>query len=129
MKYSPLLAFLCATIALLTALPGAAGAETPAPEPAAVAPDTTADSAAVPIAPPDQVAAFNYRTLENRILEVHPILKEKRTNVDKTVQQLHELKMAAILPKFVVETAVGPAPGLKSILDTTSLTLPSGAGI
>jgi hypothetical protein len=70
-----------------------------------------ADSAAVnPAAPAGLV--LDYVALERRAQEVHPILKEKHLDIDKAEQQLRELEMAAILPRFQVETGVGPAPGL-----------------
>lgn len=125
MKYRSLQTLRCGLLASLLAIPASVSAQTPAPDSGTVAPESTA----VPVASADEVAALTYRTLENRVLEVHPILKEKRMNIDKTAQQLHELRTSAILPKFMVETAVGPAPGLKPVLDTTSLTLPSGAGV
>lgn len=72
---------------------------------------------------------LDYRDVEKRAQEVHPILHEKKLNIAKTEQQLQELKRSAILPKFVLETAVGPAPGLKSVLDTTSLVIPPQSGL
>jgi outer membrane protein TolC len=67
---------------------------------------------------------LDYRELERRAQEVHPILREKQLEIAKTEQQLQELRMSAILPKLLVETAVGPAPGLKSVRDTSLRVLP-----
>lgn len=53
--------------------------------------------------------------------KMQPMLKEKQLNIEKSEQQLHELEMSAILPRFQVETGIGPAPGLRDELDTTSL--------
>jgi outer membrane protein TolC len=73
----------------------------------------------------DSVLVLDYRALERRAQEVHPILHEKKMEIDKAEQDLRELEMSAILPRLTVQTAVGPAPGLKNVLDTTSLRLPA----
>lgn len=59
--------------------------------------------------------------MERMAQDVQPMLREKKLNIDKAEQQMHELEMSAILPKFQVQTGVGPAPGLRFVLDTTSL--------
>ena len=64
---------------------------------------------------------LDYVSLERQAQQTHPILLEKKLNIAKSEQKLEELDRSAILPKFQVETGVGPAPGLKSVLDTTSL--------
>ncbi|MDQ3000567.1 MAG: TolC family protein [Fibrobacterota bacterium] len=94
-------------------------ADTAKPESPAGAEDSVDFSDALPggsaPAPP---VVFDYRTVDLRALQVHPILKEKSLEIDKAQQKLHELKMGAILPKFLLETGVGPAPGLKTVDDT-----------
>lgn len=72
----------------------------------------------------DSIRILDYRATERRAQEVHPILHEKRLEIDKAEQELRELEMSAILPRLTVQTAVGPAPGLKNVLDTSSLRLP-----
>ncbi|MDB5103838.1 MAG: outer rane efflux protein [Fibrobacteres bacterium] len=93
------------------------------------------DSAAgnSPAVPPAQVSApsgivLDYAALERRAQEVQPILQEKMLEIDKAKQQMRDLEMGAILPRFQLETGMGPAPGLRNILDTTSLILPGGGG-
>jgi outer membrane protein TolC len=97
-----------------------AAADTAGPSQANAAP------APVPSAPAGLV--LDYAAMERRAQEIHPILREKQLDIAKAEQQMHELEMAAILPRFQVETGMGPAPGLKYILDTTSLRLPGGGG-
>ncbi|MDB5049927.1 MAG: outer rane efflux protein [Fibrobacteres bacterium] len=90
----------------------------------AAAPASSSDSASAgtaaipPGAPAAATLVFDYVTMEHRSQEIHPILREKKLEIDKAEQQMHELEMGAILPKFQVETGIGPAPGLKSIYDT-----------
>ncbi|HLP43618.1 MAG TPA: TolC family protein [Fibrobacteria bacterium] len=107
--------------------------EDAAPAPAVSAPTAPAPSAPASTAAPAVDAAgsvwvADYRALEKRAQEVHPILREKRLNVVKSEQQIRELEMSAIVPKFTVETAVGPAPGLRNEEDTSSLRLPDSLG-
>ena len=64
---------------------------------------------------------LDYAGMERRAQETNPVLREKKLNIDKAEQKMHELEVSAILPKFTVETGVGPAPGLRYVLDTTSL--------
>lgn len=59
--------------------------------------------------------------MERRAQEINPILEEKKLNIEKAQQSMHELEMSSLLPKFMVQTGVGPAPGLRYVLDTTSL--------
>jgi outer membrane protein TolC len=96
----------------------------PPPDSAAVAhPDTgqgEAKAVPAPAAPVASSPGLDYVAAERIALEVHPILKEKRVEVDKAEAKVDELRMAAILPKFTVETGMGPAPGLKDRIDTSS---------
>lgn len=63
-------------------------------------------------------------SVEAKSQEIHPILAEKQLAIEKSQQQLHDLEMSAILPKFEASTLMGPAPGLRTVLDSTSLRLP-----
>lgn len=82
------------------------------------------DSASALDKPAPVVRAFDYVTAEKTAMDVYPILKEKHLEIDKSEQQLEDLKRSAILPKFNVETGMGPAPGLRTVLDSTSSFLP-----
>jgi outer membrane protein TolC len=84
-------------------------------------------SVATPELPAPLVFSYDYLSTELRSQEIHPILREKKLEIDKAEQQLHELEMAAILPRFQLETGVGPAPGLKEIRDTLNV-LPGPGG-
>lgn len=66
--------------------------------------------------------------MEARAQAVHPILQEKQLEIDKAEQQMHQLEMSAILPRFEVETGIGPAPGLRFDLDTSSLHITNSDG-
>ena len=67
-------------------------------------------------AEPDTITAaapgliLDCAAMERRAQEIHPILREKRLDIDKAEQQMRELEMAAILPRFQLETGMGPAP-------------------
>lgn len=109
----------------------AASRATAPPEPdsskaKAAAPDS---AAAAPVAPPAGPAPIDYVAADRRAMEIHPILLEKKHEIEKSEQKRHELEMAAILPRFTVETGIGPAPGLRSLVDTTSLLLPDGTPV
>ncbi len=119
--------------------PKAAIADTAASEDSAsAAPSESAAAAAATEAPtvPAAVSApappslgFDYLFMEQRSQEIHPILREKKLEIDKAEQQMHELEMAVILPKFQIETGVGPAPGLKDLADTVQVKPGSGSYI
>lgn len=81
------------------------------------------DSGSASPAKPARV--FDYVSAERLAIEAHPILKEKHLEIDKAEQQLEDLKRSAILPKFTVETGMGPAPGLRTLIDSTSAFLHS----
>jgi outer membrane protein TolC len=87
----------------------------PSVTPAATVTPAAPAPAEAPAAP---VFEFDYLSTETRTQAIHPILLEKQLEIDKAEQKLHELEMAAILPKFTVETGIGPAPGLKPEDDT-----------
>jgi outer membrane protein TolC len=88
----------------------------------AKAPAKPADAAADPIkaaaAAPASVV-MDYIAMDRRAQDIHPMLLEKKLEIDKAEQQMRELEMAAILPRFQVETGIGPAPGLKTLAETT----------
>jgi outer membrane protein TolC len=88
----------------------------------------SADSAKAPVKPPDPIEAseaapasvvMDYIAMDRRAQDIHPMLLEKKLEIDKAEQQMRELEMAAILPRFQVETGIGPAPGLKNLAETT----------
>jgi outer membrane protein TolC len=99
-----------------------------APLPVAAAPadsgSASSDTAAKPPPP-----GLDYVAVERASLAEQPILREKRLEIDKAEQKRHELDMAAILPKFSVETGMGPAPGLRTLLDSTSSFLPDSTPV
>ncbi len=97
-----------------TAVPAASGA--PAAEGAAPA-ATSVPAAGAAASSPSLV--MDYSDMERRAQEIHPILMEKKLEIDKAEQQMRDLEMAAILPRFTVETGIGPAPGLKTLAETT----------
>ncbi|HEX2613173.1 MAG TPA: TolC family protein, partial [Fibrobacteria bacterium] len=51
--------------------------------------------------------------VERLALEDHPVLAEKALEVDKAREKLRDVDMGVILPKFEVETGIGPAPGIR----------------
>lgn len=60
--------------------------------------------------------------VERIALEDHPVLAEKALEVDKAREKLRDVDMAAILPRFEIETGIGPAPGIRQRLDRSTLT-------
>ncbi len=74
------------------------------------------------------VLSLDYVGMERLAEETNPTLREKKLNIDKAEQKLHELEMSAILPKFMVETGMGPAPGLRYTVDSTSLHFTDAGG-
>ncbi|MEO6094561.1 MAG: TolC family protein, partial [Fibrobacteria bacterium] len=97
-----------------------------------------ADSAQTPVRPGDPAdpveasaaapasVVMDYIAMDRRAQDIHPMLLEKKLEIDKAEQQMRELEMAAILPRFQVETGIGPAPGLKPLKDTLKLPGPLG---
>jgi outer membrane protein TolC len=84
---------------------------------AAAAPGDTA----TPPPPAPATLVFDYPFMEQRSQEIHPILMEKKLEIDKAEQRMHELEMGAILPKFQIETGIGPAPGLRNVRDSLAV--------
>jgi len=62
--------------------------------------------------------------VERIALEDHPVLAEKALEIDKTREKVRDIDMAVILPKFEVETGIGPAPGIRE----TRRTSPTASG-
>ena len=79
------------------------------------------DSLAISNSMEAQGNIFDCATLDKAAEASHPILQEKKMEIDKSQLQLKDLEMSAILPRFTVETGMGPAPGLSLERDTTSL--------
>lgn len=89
----------------------------------------SADSTAVArpeAAPSPEWKRLTLRSVEARALDMDPVLAEKQLEVDKVEQKLRELDAAVLLPRFEVETGVGPAPGLRTTIDTTAYVFRSG---
>lgn len=60
--------------------------------------------------------------VERIALMDHPMLAEKALEVDKAEEKVRDLDMGVILPKFEVETGIGPAPGIREIRRTSPTT-------
>jgi len=71
------------------------------------------------------LAVFDAAALEARALAVNPILYEKRLEIDKVEQKVRELDKSVLLPKFDLETGIGPAPGLHSAIDSSAYVIGS----
>jgi len=69
---------------------------------------------------------LNYVGFEKTVLSIHPILNEKKIKIEMKKQDLRALEMAAILPKFEVNLASGPAPGIDILKDTNFIYDASG---
>src|SRR5690606_21190478 len=57
--------------------------------------------------------------VERIALMDHPLLAEKALEVDKAQEKVRDLDMGVILPRFEVETGIGPAPGIREIRRTS----------
>lgn len=64
------------------------------------------------------ISVFTVQSFEARVLAAHPMLPEKRLEIEKDVQKLRDIDRSVILPRFEIETGVGPAPGLTYSLDS-----------
>jgi len=62
---------------------------------------------------------FTCASLESHVLERHPILAEKAFEIEKAQEKVRDVDMGAILPKFELETGMGPAPGIRAVPDTS----------
>lgn len=69
---------------------------------------------------PPPLSVFNVRSFEARVLAMHPMLPEKKLEIDKVEQKLRDIDRSVILPRFEIETGIGPAPGLGNSLDSGS---------
>ncbi len=109
LRVSALVTMAFQAVMILASLPAIARAESSPPKPEI--PDSSFSS----------VLVLDCIAMERRAQESNPILHEKKLNIEKAQQSMHELEMSSLLPKFMVQTGVGPAPGLRYVLDTTSL--------
>jgi outer membrane protein TolC len=64
--------------------------------------------------------------VERIALQDHPILAEKQFDVLKAQEDVRDLDMAVILPRFEIETGMGPAPGIRQRLAPAGVTKISG---
>jgi outer membrane protein TolC len=64
--------------------------------------------------------------VERIALNDHPILSEKAMEVDKARESIRDIDMAVILPRFEIETGMGPAPGIRQRLEPAGVTKLSG---
>ncbi len=69
--------------------------------------------------PQEAISPLNCARVESLALAQHPILAEKALEMDKSREVLREIEMGAILPKFEVETGIGPAPGIRTSIDSS----------
>jgi len=76
------------------------------------------DSAAGLAPPPGIDPRMDVQAVEKEALARHPILAEKSLEVDKAEEEVRTLDRSVILPKFEVETGIGPAPGIRQVTDT-----------
>lgn len=134
------IAFMCGFLPALAAVPfqpaskppTSGATATPEPDSIPAKPAVMADSvvASTPRdSEPQPPAPIDYVAANRRAMDIHPILLEKRLEIDKAEQKLHELEMAVLLPRFTVETGVGPAPGLRAAIDSSVLNLPNGTTV
>lgn len=87
-------------------------------------PDSTAaESASGSDSGSESAAGLDVVGVERLALEQHPILAEKQLNVLKSEEQVRNLDMAVILPKFEIETGIGPAPGIRQRIDRSDVTV------
>jgi outer membrane protein TolC len=57
--------------------------------------------------------------VERIALQDHPILSERAMEVDKAQEKVRDLDMGVILPRFEIETGMGPAPGIRQVVRDT----------
>ncbi len=81
------------------------------------------DASQMPLTPPTPTdPTMNVVGVEREALARHPILSEKEMEIDKAQEQVRTIDMAVILPKLEVETGIGPAPGIRQVVDRSSTT-------
>jgi outer membrane protein TolC len=89
------------------------------------APEDSASEGDVARTPPTPTdPSMNVAGVEREALARHPILSEKSMEVDKAEEQVRTLDKSIILPKFEVETGIGPAPGIRQVTDSVPTTDP-----
>lgn len=121
---------LCALAAAVQAAPSAARGPATADllteeEAAAPGRDSSADGDAAPAPPTPVDPSMNVAGLEREALARHPMLAEKSMEVDKAEEQVRTLDKSIILPKFEVETGIGPAPGIRQVTDSVPTSDPN----
>jgi outer membrane protein TolC len=62
-----------------------------------------------------QTAVLTCPEMERIALMDHPVLSEKSLEVDKAREKIRDLDMGVILPRFEIETGMGPAPGIREV--------------
>jgi outer membrane protein TolC len=67
--------------------------------------------------------ALTCADVERIALADHPVLSEQALEVDKARESVRDLDMGVILPRFEVETGIGPAPGIRQWTDRGALTV------
>ncbi len=70
------------------------------------------------LAPPAQ-PRLTLADLERIALADHPVLAEKELDIDKARERVRDVDMGVILPRFDLETGVGPAPGIREVVRDT----------
>lgn len=69
-----------------------------------------------------QRPALTCAEVERIALQDHPVLAEKELEVDRAREKVRDLDMGVILPKFEIETGIGPAPGIRQTLKNGGVT-------
>lgn len=64
-------------------------------------------------------ARLSLAEVERRALADHPELAEKELEIDMARERVRDVDMEAILPRFDIETGIGPAPGIREIVRDT----------
>jgi outer membrane protein TolC len=66
--------------------------------------------------------ALTCADVERIALQDHPILAEKAFEVDRAQEKVRDIDMGVILPRFEIETGIGPAPGIRQTLKPGGVT-------
>lgn len=70
----------------------------------------------------EAASALTCAEVERIALMDHPVLAEKELEIAKAHEKVRDLDMGVILPKFEVETGIGPAPGIREVRRTAPTT-------
>jgi outer membrane protein TolC len=60
--------------------------------------------------------------VERIALQDHPVLAEKAFEIDRAREKVRDIDMGVILPRFEIETGIGPAPGIRQTLKPGGVT-------